>query len=191
VNIPALSPQAFEVRYSGGKDPWSFAENAYELGRYRTILDSLARRAYETVYEPGCAVGVLTQRLASIAGRVIATDFAPSAVEQALQRCAGQPNVEITCADVVTFVPAGVPDLIVFSEIGYYFSLADLSRLASRLARCLACGGEFVAVHWLGDSEDHMLHGDQVHEVLRESLQLIPRRSDRHPGFRLDSWLKP
>jgi protein-L-isoaspartate O-methyltransferase len=190
VNTAALSPEAFEVRYAGGKDPWSFAANAYELARYRTILDSLTRSVYETVYEPGCAVGVLTQQLASLAGRVIATDFAPSAVAQALKRCAGLPNVEISCVDAGTFVPAGPLDLIVFSEIGYYFSSADLSRLASLLARCLIGGGEFVAVHWLGDSEDHILHGDRVHEVLRESLQLIPQRSDRYPGFRLDSWLK-
>ncbi len=50
--------------------------------------------------------------------------------------------------------------------------------------------GEFVAVHWLGDSPDHALSGDGVHEILRESLGLSPLRSERHRGFRLDSWIK-
>jgi trans-aconitate methyltransferase len=190
VSISALSPEAFEARYVGGRDPWAFAKDAYELGRYRTILASLQRSGYETVYEPGCSVGVLTRQLASIAKRVIATDFAPSAVEQAQRRCADQVNVEIVCADVAAFVPAAPLDLVVFSEIGYYFFPGDLSRLASRLMQCLVSGGEFIAVHWLGTSKDHLLHADQVHEVLRESFTVSLRRADWYPGFRLDSWIK-
>jgi SAM-dependent methyltransferase len=187
----ALSAEAFEARYRGGNDPWSFAKDRYELGRYRTILGSLQRSAYGTVYEPGCSVGVLTQQLAMIARRVVAADFAPSAVEQARERCATCPNVEIVCADAASFVPTEPLDLIVFSEIGYYFAVADLSRLVAQLAQCLIAGGEFIAVHWLGNSMDHLLHGDRVHEVLHESLALEPRRSDRYPGFRLDSWVRP
>jgi SAM-dependent methyltransferase len=191
VSISALSPEAFEARYVGGKDPWAFANDAYEQSRYRTTLASLQRPAYGTVYEPGCSVGVLTQLLAAIAKRVIATDFAPSAVEQAKRRCADQANVEIVCADAGAFVPAASLDLVVFSEIGYYFSPLELSRLASRLTRCLVSGGEFIAVHWLGTSQDHILHADQVHEILRESFTLSLQRADRYPGFRLDSWIKP
>jgi SAM-dependent methyltransferase len=191
MSVSALSPAAFEARYVGGKDPWSFGKSAYELGRYRAILGSLRRSAYETVYEPGCSIGVLTQQLAAIAGRVIATDFAPSATIQARMRCANHPNVHIVCADVSVFVPPVPLDLIVFSEIGYYFSPADLSRLAAQLTACLTPGGEFVAAHWLGNSVDHVLHGDRVHEILHEALALETLRSDLHPGFRLDSWIKP
>jgi SAM-dependent methyltransferase len=165
VSISALAPEAFEARYVGGKDPWAFANDAYEQSRYRTTLASLQRPAYGTVYEPGCSVGVLTQLLAAIAKRVIATDFAPSAVEQAKRRCADQANVEIVCADAGAFVPAASLDLVV-------------------------CG-EFIAVHWLGTSQDHILHADQVHEILRESFTLSLQRADRYPGFRLDSWIKP
>src|ERR1700728_2625013 len=103
MSVSALSPAAFEARYVGGRDPWSFGKNVYELGRYRAILASLRRSAYETVYEPGCSIGVLTQQLAAIAERVIATDFAPSATLQAQTRCADHPNVHILCADVGTF----------------------------------------------------------------------------------------
>jgi SAM-dependent methyltransferase len=143
------------------------------------------------VYEPGCSIGVLTQQLAAIAGRVFATDFAPSATLQAQTRCANHPNVHIVCADVSAFVPPAPLDLIVFSEIGYYFSADDLSRLAAQLTACLVPGGEFVAAHWLGNSADHVLHGNRVHEILRNSLALETLRTDLHPGFRLDSWIKP
>ncbi len=190
MTVAALSAEAFEGRYRGGKDPWGFAKDSYELGRYRTILESLQRPAYETVYEPGCSVGVLTRQLALIGTRVIGADFAPSAVEQARRRCSDCTNTQIICADVGTFIPAEPLDLIVFSEIGYYFPVTDLSRLAAQLRRRLIWGGEFIAVHWLGHSEDHVLHADRVHEVLYESFG-VAARTARYPGFRLDSWVMP
>jgi hypothetical protein len=52
-------------------------------------------------------------------------------------------------------------------------SCTQRSRRASltqaRYSRRL--GGEFVAVHWRGESGDHVLHGDEVHAVLKETLQ--------------------
>jgi len=186
-----LSLEAFEARYSGGEDPWSFATDPYELERYETTLASLQRPMYETVYEPGCSIGVLTTRLAAISRRVIATDFAPSAIAQAKARCRQLPNVEFLCEDLRTFIPAEPLDLIVFSEIGYYFSTNELAKLAVDLAGALVPHGEFIAVHWLGNSDDHVLHGNRVHETLRESLPLTPARAEFHRGFRLDSWTKP
>jgi SAM-dependent methyltransferase len=187
----ALSSEAFEARYRGGHDPWLFAASSYELNRYRTIMASLRMATYGTVYEPGCAIGVLTRELAAVASRVIASDFAPSAVEQARLRCADHPNVEIICADLRTFVPDPPLNLIIFSEIGYYFSEEELPRLAAKLACRLVAGGEFVAAHWLGSSAQHVLHGNRVHEVLRDCLPLNPLLSERHQGFRLDSWTRP
>ena len=188
---PSLSPEAFEARYVGGRDPWSFADDPYELGRYRSILSALTRPAYGTVYEPGCSIGVLTQQLAAIARRVIATDFAPSAIAQAQVRCRNHANVEILCADVQTFVPDAPTDLIIFSEIGYYFSADELVALVAKLAQLMPHGGEFVAAHWLGTSEDHVLHGSRVHEILGKCLDWAPAQHGRHPEFRLDSWIKP
>jgi predicted TPR repeat methyltransferase len=190
MNAPDLGAEAFEARYRGGRDPWSFEDSAYELNRYRTLITSLRMAAYGTVYEPGCSIGVLTHQLGTMAKRVIACDFAPTAVEQARLRCADETNVEVVCADLRTFAPDAPLDLIVFSEIGYYFSEAELAAMAALLAARLVPDGEFMAAHWLGDSADHVLHGDRVHEILEENLGLCPFRSERHSGFRLDSWIK-
>jgi hypothetical protein len=190
MNEPELSAEAFDARYRGGRDPWSFADSAYELNRHRTIMTSLRMAAYGTVYEPGCSIGVLTQQLGRMAKRVIACDFAPTAVEQTRLRCADQPNVEVICVNLRTFTPDAPLDLIVFSEIGYFFSAEELSRMAGELAGRLVPDGEFMAAHGLGDSPDHILHGDRVHEILAHTLALSPFRSERHSGFRLDSWIK-
>lgn len=189
--ISALSPEAFEARYVGGRDPWSFANDAYELGRYRAILASLHRSAYGTIYEPGCSIGVLTQQLAAIGECVIATDFAPSAIIQAKLRCAEHAKVQFICTDLRTFIPRQPLDLIVFSEVGYYFCEAELAALASSLTQAVLPGGEFLAAHWLGSSPDHVLHGNRVHEILRDCMKWRPVHQEFHEGFRLDSWIKP
>jgi chemotaxis methyl-accepting protein methylase len=86
--------------------------------------------------------------------------------------------------------PAGPFDLIVFSELGYYFPLDELASIAGALASRLEAGGELVAVHWLG-SEDHVLHGDEVHTILSDAVPMKRTRSARHSGFRLDAWVRP
>ena len=184
----AGAADAFEHRYRENPDPWNFAASHYERGRYRTLVDALTRPAYASAFEPGCSVGELTAELARICGHVLATDIAPSAVESARRRCAGLGNVAIRCADVSAEVPPGPYDLVVFSEIGYYFDPPRLVSIACEIADNLSIGGEFVAAHWLGHSVDHVLHGDAVHAHLLANLPLRWLRGERHCGFRLDLW---
>ena len=186
----ALTDRAFEARYRSTPDPWNFATSAYERLRYRETLDGLSRLRYRSAFEPGCSVGELTAQLALRCDRVLATDFAPTAAERARLRCAESDNVVVACADLSREIPEGPFDLVIFSEIGYYFSRDRLATLARRLSATLDDGGEFVAVHWLGHSRDHILHGDEVHEVLESSLGLERINARRAPGFRIDTWLR-
>ena len=187
VPLAATSAAAFEALYQASADPWKFASSTYEQQRYDAILSSLSRPSYASAYEPGCSIGELTVRLAPRCRRLLAVDIAPSAIDRARSRCAAHPNVRIDVADARD-VPAQSFDLIVFSELGYYFAERTLVELVSRLMGRLTAGGEFVAVHWLGDSDDHVLHGDAVHRCLRERLALPHLKDVRHPGFRIDTW---
>lgn len=186
-----VSAAAFEERYALCPDPWGFATSEYENDRYRMTLRSLSESHYRVIFEAGCSVGVLTAALACRAERVIAVDVSPTAVELAQARCNGLENVDIVCEDVANYLPPTPLDLVVFSEIGYYFEPNALSRIACALASRLGPSGEFVAVHWLGESEDHVLHGDTVHETLLNSLPLAWRLGARYEYFRIDSWVKP
>jgi SAM-dependent methyltransferase len=187
--VSGAAGAAFEARYRSAPDPWNFAGSAYERGRYRDLLDGLTRARYRSAYEPGCSIGELTAELALRCDRVLATDISPTAANRARRRCARMDNVSVACADVAGEISGGPFDLIVFSEIGYYFRHAELARIARTLCRTMDADGEFVAVHWLGDSPDHELHGDEVHRVLEQTLdlELIARR--RAPGYRIDTWV--
>jgi len=78
----------------------------------------------------------------------------------------------------------------VLSEIAYYFDATELVRLAVRLGNALRTGGILVAVHWLGESPDNVLHGDEAHKILLRSFPLQYEAGERHEGFRLDRWVR-
>ena len=184
------SQEFFEEKYRRQQDPWNFAGSDYEQQRYDAIVQALAHRQYGQAFEPGCSVGVLTARLAPLCERLQAMDISPTAVQQAQSRCRLLSNVEITCGAFPGSLPRGPFDLIVFSEVGYYLDEAQLQTAGDELVQRLAPQGVFLAAHWLGKSQDHLLSGDRVHEILLELGGLAHEYAERHAGFRLDRWIR-
>jgi SAM-dependent methyltransferase len=180
----------FEAKYRENNDPWAFASNDYEQNRYSEILHALDSRRYRRAFEPGCSIGVLTARLASICQNVDAIDISPTAVTRARHNCAHLSNVSIHCGSLPKDVPPGTFDLVVLSEIGYYFDRRNLFRVGSNIAGRLELSGVLLAVHWLGHSEDHLIDGDSVHEILNQLDGLTLKFSERHVGFRIDRWVR-
>jgi len=182
------STEFFEHLYRQAPDPWNFVASDYEQGRYRTILDFLGSRRYARAFEPGCSIGVLTALLAPICDRVEAIDISPTAVSRAREHCKKFANVDIACGALPEAIPAGKFDLVVFSEIGYYFRRGPLMELGKQLISKISQSGTFLAVHWLGKSPDHLLSGDEVHRVLGSIPELRHVHAARHPKFRLECW---
>lgn len=189
MSAEAWSAEAFEHRYQQQPDPWDFRTSPYEQGRYRAIVDALDRPRYRFAYEPACSVGELTCRLARVCDRVRAVDVSPTAVAAACERCADLPGVEVEVASVADDDIPPV-DLVVFSELGYYFDEGELDVTIDRLVSSMEPGGCLVACHWLGHSEDHRLHGTTVHQHLSGHPTLLPRLHQDHEGFVLDTWMR-
>ena len=190
MNTDTTSQEFFDAKYRHQTDPWNFATNPYETARYRTTVSALANRRYLRAFEPGCSIGVLTAHLAAVCDTLFAMDISPTAVQQARARCSRLPNVEITCGALPDDLPGGCFDLIVLSEVGYYLDAVPLQNLGKTLLHKLLGGGVLLAVHWLGNSEDHRLTGDRVHEILGSLEGLAHQHAERHPGFRLDRWTR-
>jgi SAM-dependent methyltransferase len=189
--LEGTSSQAFfEKKYREAGDPWEFASSSYEQQRYATTIHALGGGHFSRAFEPGCSIGILTEQLAERCELVEAMDISPTAVRTAQQRCRDYANVTIRQGALPEAIPPGNFDLIVFSEIGYYFEPRVLAEIATRLVDRLQMGGMFLAVHWLGHSSDHRLNGDQVHEVLSGIPGLYPTEAQRHEGFRLNTWTR-
>lgn len=186
-DVPFASSAAFfEAKYREKSDPWNFSSSAYELQRYDAIIRAIADRRYGRAFEPGCSIGVLTERLAAHCDEVYAIDFSPSASALAQARCGHLPQVEVHCASLPEGTPARDFDLLVLSEIGYYFTPQDWQRISAALIDSIPQGATVLAAHWLGHSKDHRISGDEVHEILLSHAKLRSDHAERDPNMRLD-----
>jgi SAM-dependent methyltransferase len=188
MTIDTSSQAFFENMYRSDADPWDFASSEYERRRYEIILHVLEGKRYRHAFEPGCSVGVLTHELARICSRVDAIDISPTAVKFAQERCQDYPNVYITCDSLLHPIPVDTFDLVIFSEIGYYFEEQTLRDILRMLVARMEPQGMMLVSHWLGSSPDHVLSGDRVHEVIAEANGLTHRSGARYADFRLDCW---
>lgn len=184
---------SFEALYQEAPDPWQFATSPYEQRRYDVALAMLPARRYRRAFEPGSSIGELTARLAPRCDALLAMDCSPTAVRAARERCRDLPNVTVAVGELPGAWPASRFDLIVLSEIGYYFDRADLKSLAERAVASLRPGGTLLALHWRGESEDHVLRGDTVHAIVRgvADAEGLTRASHYvEDAFRADVWTR-
>jgi SAM-dependent methyltransferase len=184
------SAEFFEAKYREQADPWDFARSEYELQRYDATIAALGNRRFAKAFEPGCSVGVLTERLAAMCAEVEAIDFSETAVAEAAKRCAHLSGVKVQCISLPDRMPVIGFDLMVLSEIGYYFTPDEWQDVSSRIISDMDAGATLLAVHWLGHSDDHCMNGEQVHEILSANERLSLEHSERHSQFRLDRWTR-
>ena len=160
-----LKPEYFDDVYAAKDDPWEFTTSDYERAKYADTLAHLPLPQYENGFEVGCSIGVLTAQLAAHCTQLLSVDVSERALEQARTRCASLPNVQIEHLQIPEEKPAGQFDLIVISEVGYYWDRSDLDRAMTLLAAHHAPGGHLLLVHWTPPVHDYPLTGDAVHDA--------------------------
>lgn len=176
----------FEAMYEASPDPWGYEIRAYETNKYRATLAALERRRYETALEIGCSIGVLTARLAQRCESLLAVDVSSRALERARERCCHFPGVRFERMVVPGQYPAGSFDLVVVSEVGYYWSREDLLQARELIVAGLVHGGHLLLVHWTPPIDDAPLTGDTVHDVFAADGELEQRVNRREATYRLD-----
>ncbi|MFG1992829.1 class I SAM-dependent DNA methyltransferase [Actinoplanes sp. NPDC048988] len=162
----------FEQMYAADADPWSFESRWYDARKHALTAAIAPARRYRSAFEPGCSTGRLTARLAPRCDKLLAVDAVESAVTTAAERLAGAPGVTVERATIPAEWPGGTFDLIVLSELGYYFDDADLDTLLTRAVDSLEPGGDLIAVHWRWSVEEHARSGDDVHRALAARPEL-------------------
>jgi 16S rRNA (adenine1518-N6/adenine1519-N6)-dimethyltransferase len=100
------------------------------------ILAAASLSPADTVIEVGAGKGVLTQALASAAGRVIAVEIDDGLCAHLRRRLAARPNVEPVCADILSLSPDDLlthaqasPPYVVVANLPYYIASAVLRHL--------------------------------------------------------------
>jgi len=183
----SLPPGYFDGIYAGHADPWGFTTSAYEAAKYDATLAALSHETYADALEIGCSIGVLTRRLADRCTRLLALDVAETALAAARARCADCPNVSFRRAAVPADWPPGRFDLVVLSEVLYFFTRTDLDRLAAHLIGAVKPGADVILVHWTGET-DYPSSGDEAVETVIAATAgtLAHHHHSRTAEYRLD-----
>ena len=194
MNLPSLSARYFDDVYDASADPWGFETSAYEAGKYHATLAALGGRHFRSAFEIGCSIGVLSQRLAGICDRLLAVDVTEVPLARARERCAGLAHVRFERLRVPAEFPDETFDLVVLSEVGYYWSRADLALAAERIEAALEPGGAWLLVHWTPVVADYPLRGDEVHDFVLDRCgaagALSHAGGSRQATYRLDLFVK-
>jgi SAM-dependent methyltransferase len=182
-----LPPAYFDAAYASDPDPWRFATSAYERGKYDLTLAALPRSRYASALEVGCSIGVLTYELASRCDRLLAIDAARAPLLEAKKRRGRLRTVQFAQMFVPQQWPDGAFDLILLSEVIYYLSADDVTRLAACVTRSLRGEANVVLVHWTGET-NYPLTGDEACDIFIKCMDRTMKveRRDRHSAFRLD-----
>ena len=145
-------------------------------------------RTYRFGFEPACSIGALTVRLAPRCEPLFAIDISPSAVARTKARCAAFPHVTVRHGRLPADLAADRVDLVVLSEVGYYFESAALAAIVDRIVVQMVYGGRLVACHWTGTSPDHVLSGAQVHSVIDAHPELGLLQAHGYNRYRLATY---
>ena len=187
----SLDEAYFERIYATETDPWNFATSAYERDKYAATLAALPRQRYERGFEIGCSVGVLTEMLAQRVDQLLAVDLNERALAAARARNADAAHLRFERLNFPKDQAAGTFDLLVVSEVAYYWAGEDFTRALDWLVEHLQLGGHIILVHYTPTETDYPLTGDEVHDRMAARFgvpgsPLMSITSYRAPCYRLD-----
>ena len=184
-----VSSSCFDRMYAGSSDPWGFTSRWYEARKYAITMAMMPKAHYRDAFEPGCSIGVLSDLLAPRCQHLLCCDIAPAAVKAAAERTAAHRNVQVRQCAIPQDWPEGQFDLIVLSEILYYFAGPDLDQVLDLAAAALRPGATLLAVHWRHPVAEYPRSGDNVHAALAARPELAKLAEHTEPDFIAETYL--
>ena len=181
-----LDREYFEELYAASRDPWNFETSDYEREKYGRTLGVLGDRRFRRALEVGASIGVFTEMLAGLCDELLAVDVSEKAVAAARERLEGREHVRVERRTLPEEMPDGPFDLILASEVLYYFTREEMLAMLNGFEGILAPGGALLAVHWRRETRTYPLQGDEVHELLIAHTRLVLTESVAEPDYRLD-----
>jgi SAM-dependent methyltransferase len=181
----------FEALYAADDDPWDVRAAWYEQRKRSLLLASLGKARYRSAFEPGCGNGEMSAALAARCERLLACDGAAAAVAAARRRLHGSaaPAVRIEQRSLPSELPEGERfDLIVVSELAYYFDAAALQNMLARAHAMLDADGELVMCHYLHDFGDRVTGTAAAHALAGRLPGMARSVHHLDRDFLLETW---
>lgn len=188
--VPRVYRAYFEYLYACSSDPWDYETREYERAKYERTIASLNGRKFERALDVGCSIGVLTRMVARRCHELVAVDASALAVQRAQRRLSDFPNVSVHRSTLPEQMPDGPFDLILCSEVLYYWNQDLLLRACRAFESALAPGGVLLIVHGRFESNTCPATGDEVHDLVTDNCALDHTFSATEPRYRMDRFEK-
>ncbi len=181
-------PEYFDEMFAKSDDPWKFQSRWYERRKRALTLACLPSDRYRHGFEPGCANGELSARLATRCERLLVSDGVDKAVALSRERLRTHANVEVRKAWIPKDWPRDKFDLIVLSEFLFYLKPDAVEEIAWKAQETLLPGGVIIACHWRHPIAHCVINGDDAHEALQRCIGLPLQCHVLEPDLRIDVW---
>jgi LmbE family N-acetylglucosaminyl deacetylase len=181
----------FDGIHSRDPDPWKYSTSWYERRKRALTVASLPAEHYDAGLEIGCSIGTLTADLAPRCTNLVAVDASSAALERAAERLAPFPGVTVNHLTLPEGWPAGRYDLVVMSEVGYYFAAGEFDELLEKIRTSMLPGGTLVLCHWRHPISGWELDGEAVHALARDRLKWSTAGLYRERDFLLETLTAP
>ncbi|MBA2678461.1 MAG: methyltransferase domain-containing protein [Ktedonobacteraceae bacterium] len=162
----------FDRIYREEEDPWGYTSRQYERTKYNVTLATLPQERYAQALEIGCSIGVMTALLAPRCDALLAVDHSHIAVDRAKARCSIFDHITFACRSIPHDFPHETFDLILLSEVGFYWSREDLAVAHAMMTSHLRPQGHLLLVHWTVPCAEHPLSAETVHEQFLQEPHL-------------------
>lgn len=144
----------FNWRYKR-EDPYMVTTSEEEKEKYDRLIKAIGgKETYENILELGCGEGRLSRRIADKTGRLLAVDISDFAIGRAKEYLADHENVTIRRFDIFTDDPEDTFELVVCSEVLFYFEPDQLPGVIERIIGWIKPGGYAALVHTRVISDD-------------------------------------
>lgn len=160
----AVPAAHFDSLFTQSRDPWRYDNEPYERDRFRRTVAALAGRHYNSALELGCANGALTEQLAPLCDRLLATDASPAALRVARDRVGGLAGVVLEQRSMPQDMPDARFDLIVASDMLYYLGLDGVVALMAAIERSTTPDARIFLASYLGETET-VITGEMASEI--------------------------
>jgi SAM-dependent methyltransferase len=182
---------AFEAAYQESDDPWASASPRYRYQglKYNRLVALLPRKRFAHALDLGCGLGLLSQKLAARAERVLGLDIAPTAIEYARRRGAAFDNLAFEPGDILDLPISlnGKFDLVVVADVLYYLSPLDEAVLRSvvrRIADLLTPGGTcLLANHFFFAADPDSRVSRKIHRTFKDCSRFAVTSEHRRAFF--------
>jgi hypothetical protein len=157
------------------------------MRKYALTLAALPRQRYANAFEPGCSIGVLSELLAGRCERLLCSDIVETALKCAAGRLRDLGHVRVVPLAIPDEWPDEFFDLIVLSEIAYYFDDEALDAVVDHVVASTLAGSHVVGVHWRGTT-NYAATADDVHSRINHCPQLHCVVHHEEEMFILEIW---